>query len=102
MSLLIVDEEKVYVGDVGTVIYLDTGEDMSSASVMKIKVKKPDASTVEWTAALDVTNTNRIKYVVVADDLDQDGTYRLQAYCVTPLWSGLGETAQLKVYNPFE
>jgi len=91
---------KVYVGDVGTEIVLDCGSDISDATVMEIEVSKPSGATETWTAALE--GTNYLKYVVQAGDLDEAGTWKLQASIVTPAWTGLGETAKLKVYEAFK
>lgn len=87
---------KVYVGDTGTEIALDCGVDVSSATVRKILVKKPGAtSAIEWAAVAD--GTNGIKRVAVVGDLDVAGTYYLQAYIEMPGWSGRGEMATLEV-----
>lgn len=87
---------KVYVGDIGTEIVLDCGVDVSAATVRKILVKKPGAtSAIEWSAVAD--GTNRIAHVAATGDLDVAGTYYLQAYIEMPGWSGRGETAGLEV-----
>ncbi len=91
---------KVYKGDVGTVIYLDCGTDISGATTTKIMVKKPDSTYVEWTGTVD-SNT-KIKYTIASNDLDQSGKYILQAYVVTSSWTGRGEAVPLMVYDHYE
>lgn len=91
---------KLYVGDIGTEIVLDCGVDVSSATVRKILVRKPNSdAAIEWAALAE--GTNKIKYVVVDGDLDVAGIYYLQAYIEMPTWKGRGETANLTVANLF-
>lgn len=87
----------VFVGDVGTVIKLDTGTDLTSATALKIKVKKPNGTEVEWTASQDANNPKVMTYTIQSGDLDQSGTWKLQAYVEFPTWQGRGEWAKLKV-----
>lgn len=90
---------KTYIGDVGTEIILDCGVDVSAATVRTIKALKPDGTSVDWTAVLE--GTTAIKYTIQSGDLDQAGAWKLQAYIEIASWSGLGETAKLKVSAPF-
>lgn len=90
---------KVYVGDKGTEIILDCGADISTATIRKIKAKKPDGSTVDWTAT--ASGTTAVKYTTLTGDLSMAGNWQLQAYVETPAWSGLGETFTLTVYPAF-
>ena len=90
---------KVYVGDIGTEIILDCGSDVSSATVRKIKAKKPDGTTVDWAAV--ASGANAIKYTTLTGDLSMAGNWLLQAYIETPAWTGLGETFNLTVYQAY-
>ena len=90
---------KAYVGDIGTVILLDCGVNVSSATVQKILVRKPDKTEHEWSGTIE--DDNYLKYVIIADDFDQKGDYLLQAYIETPAWQGKGETVKLTVYEKF-
>lgn len=90
---------KVYVGDVGTVITLDTGVDISAATVREIKVSLPNGRSATWSAAL--SGTTAISFTTIANTLQLAGTYKLQAYVETPTWSGRGETVTLEVYAAF-
>jgi hypothetical protein len=90
---------KVYVGDIGTQIILDCGSNITAATGMAIKVKKPSGDEVEWTGVLD--GTNSVKYILEAGDLDEPGTWILQAYVELATWEGLGESYKLKVYAPY-
>ena len=90
-------ENKIYAGDVGTEILLDTGENISTASSLKI-IFKNRQGTGEWVGA--VVETTKIRYITVADDL-KEGDWQLQASVVMPGRSGLGETVDMKVHAKF-
>lgn len=85
----------IYVGDVGTEITLDCGSDIGTATVRKIRVMKPDYSSVEWVA--QDAGASSIKYVTVDGDLIVDGTYYLQAYLEMPGWKGCGDPVAMTV-----
>jgi len=99
--------DKYYVGDIGTEIRLlvvdeESGiDDISDATVHKLLVRKPDGSEVEWEA--DIEGTQYLTYTVQDGDLDQPGTYRVQAYLELPSgWSGKGTTFTFEVHDEFE
>ncbi|HWQ18555.1 MAG TPA: hypothetical protein VN455_02180 [Methanotrichaceae archaeon] len=93
---------KIYIGDVGVEIRLDTGVDIDDATLLAIEVLKPDKTPDEWEATQYGT-TQSITYTTIADDLDQAGTYKLQAYAE---WGEnskhLGETVDLVVTRVFK
>lgn len=86
---------KVYQGDVGTLIRMDTGSDLSSATTTNIKVIKPSGATAEW---VGTANGTFVEYTTVAGDLDEVGAYVVYVYVETPSWSGHGEPDELKVW----
>lgn len=90
---------KYYVGDTGTEILVDCGSTITGATNTKLKVKKPDGTTVEWTATID--GTDYLKYTTLSADFSVAGTYFLQASLTLGGWSGLGETAQFVIYDPY-
>lgn len=90
---------KVYVGDTGTVITLDCGADISAASARSIAVRKPDDTTTSWAAV--ASGTDSIAYTTLADTLDQNGVWKLQAVVTLPTGVWRGETALLHVYANF-
>lgn len=91
---------KIYVGDIGTVITLDTNETISNATTTDIKVKKGDGTVTTWSGSL--SGTDSVEYTVIDGDLSCSGVYKIQAYVVMPDWSGLGETAEFTVYDVFK
>lgn len=90
---------KLYVGDTGTVIILDCGQDISAASARSIEVRKPDGTTVTWSAV--ASGSNSIAFTTLAGSLDMPGRWRLQAHVTLPSGQWRGETAMLDVYSPF-
>lgn len=91
----------VYVGDIGTAIYLDTllsATDAATVTLAAIDVKKPDGTTARWVGSMV---GSEVMYATQAGDLDQAGTYRLQAYVEMPAWRGHGSTFVLEVLPTF-
>jgi hypothetical protein len=91
---------QVFVGDVGTIIYLETGVDLSAATSLTIRVRKRAEGShnkhlVTWTG--EVYNTTQIKYTIVEGDLDYAGVYSLQAYAELADWEGHGDEVELYV-----
>lgn len=89
-------ESKYYVGDIGTAIIVDTGSNLTTATVTDLAVLKP-GSTVEVIYNGVVFDTTKIKYIIVAGDFDVEGIYDLQAVVELPTWQGRGETVQFTV-----
>lgn len=90
---------KVYVGDTGTAIILDCGQDVSAATARSIEARKPDGTTVSWAAS--ASGTNAIRFDTLAGTLDQAGKWRLQAKVTLPSGLWRGATAELVVYAAF-
>jgi len=89
---------KVYAGDIGTLIRLDVGTDVTG-SVVEIRVDF-EGSSLTWAAT---ANGNFVEYVTKGDatDIASAGKYKLQAHVNKGAWIGLGETVTLKVYGAF-
>lgn len=101
-------EEKIYVNQTCE-FRLDCNPDdnpdidISNASVLKILVLKPSGEDVEWTATRYGT-TNKITYTTSITDLDEPGTYKMQAWVewANPVVHVPGETCTKKVYAMFK
>jgi hypothetical protein len=89
---------KVYVGDTGTLVELDTGADLSTATLVNVKAKKPDGTAVTWVATVSGTT---VRYTTLTADFDQHGGWTLQAYVEMPTGRWTGEAAALTVYPAF-
>jgi len=88
---------KTYVGNVGTVIDIDMGQDISGATTTDLYVKKPDGTEATWSG--EIYGSNYIRYVIEEDDLNEAGRYYVQPYLVISDWSGYGKTVDFKVYE---
>ena len=82
------------VGDIGTSLVIDLGEDVSGAASTKIVARKPDHTTAIW-SSFAVNET--VVYIIEDGDLDQHGEWLLQAYVDLSSWSGYSTTAILVV-----
>lgn len=91
---------KVYVGDTGTEVRLDCGQDVSGATVRSIEVRKPRGVTESWPAS--ASGANSIQYTSEADTFDLPGEWILQAKVTLPTGVWLGESVTLTVYRKFE
>ena len=87
---------KIYVGDVGTQVLVNCGMTITGATGTTLEVKKPSGTEVSWTATIN--GTTNLRYIVIADDLDEAGTYQVQAKLTLAGWTGLGETASFTVH----
>ncbi|GAG54861.1 unnamed protein product [marine sediment metagenome] len=90
---------RIYIGDIPE-IELDLIEDISSATVKKIKYKKPDGTIGEWAGTL--VGTTKLKYQTITNDIDQSGNWQLQAYVEMSVWKGHGETTYFQVNELWE
>jgi hypothetical protein len=88
---------KVYAGDIGTVIDIDVYENISGSTNYKYLVKKPDDSEVEWAAVLH--NTTTFRYTTEEGDIDvkMPGAYYINPYATIGSWTGVGDTVILYV-----
>lgn len=91
---------KNYQNDVGTLLRVDVGADITDATTTTLYVTKPDGETVEWAGSVSDCN-KEIWYTIQAGDWDQAGEYLLQAFVTTPAWSGRGDTVAFQIYEAF-
>ena len=82
------------VGDIGTVIELDTGVNVSAALSAKIRYSKPSGTRGEWTASV---SGNKVTYTTIDGDIDQSGDWSLQAYLDLNTWEGSSTIALVPV-----
>jgi|Deesub1362B_J571_1020462.scaffolds.fasta_scaffold00499_25 tRNA(Met) C34 N-acetyltransferase TmcA len=94
---------KIYRGDTGIKIVLDTETDLTDATMAKILVKKPSGSEDEWIADFDDKIAGKISYTISHNELNETGLYKLQAYVeFTDGSKLLGETCSLVVFDKYE
>lgn len=83
-------QEEIHVGDIGTVFELtiqddNSAIDVSGATTKNIVFKKADGTTVTQAASFTSDGTDgKIRYAVVADDLDVAGEWSIQGHIVIP------------------
>ena len=87
---------KHYVGEYGSEIILDTGEDLSGATVYIVGKKVYNNESIEWGAT--VYDTTKVKYTTQSGDFDKADIYRIQAKVVAANGTWYGETVDLLVY----
>ena len=90
---------KVYINTEGILIKVETGIDLSGATKVSLKVRKPSGTEVEWIGTADGT---KITYITQTGDLDEAGLYKIQAYIEKGSLKILGDTDGIYVYNEFE
>ena len=76
------EADKLYVGNYGVSIVVETCSSVSTATTLRMEVQKPDGTSVQWsaTALSGDTEETKIYYVLTSGDIDQAGEYFLQAY----------------------
>ena len=96
---------KYYVGNTGTTILVETGIDLTAATVLSLLVKKPSGAEVTWTGTIGPTNaigeSTRISYVVETGDWDQAGWWSMQSHVETPAFVGPGVTVKFELHAAF-
>lgn len=95
MATIATEELQIHLNDVGTIFEVTLQDangifPISGATVLQISFLKADLVTVLVKAAVLTTDGSdgKLNYTALAGDLDQLGDWQLQAYVVTPLFSG--------------
>jgi hypothetical protein len=99
--------ETAHKGSIGTKIVITCltdeaiadGISLASATVKKLYARAPSGAVKDWTAT--ASGTNALAYTTIAGDLDEAGIWAIQAYIVTPLWTGRGDTVRVSVVGEF-
>jgi len=89
---------KAHKGDIGRQFKLDAGEDITTATLLQIKYKKPDDTTGVWTAAVSDT-TYAVYTTQFIADLDQVGKWKIQLYVEMAGAKVHGPVAEFHVYK---
>ena len=94
---------KIYKGDYGVVVRVDTKIDLTSSTGHTLKVRKPNGIEASWACAVESPATGGIlTYTTVSDDLNVAGIYKLYAEVLFTGGKFLGEVATFRVYDPWE
>jgi hypothetical protein len=92
--------DKVYVGDTGTIIALDTGVSLSGALSVGIEVCRPDGSKASWVGV--AWEETKVRYITEPTTLNMPGVWKLQAKVQMTTGTWLGKTATMVVYATFK
>lgn len=84
----------VYVGQGYLTLSLDTSIDLSGAANPRVYYTKPDGTKGYWSASISGQN---IEYTFTNADLDQEGTWYVQAYCTIGGLVAWGGTTKITV-----
>lgn len=96
---------EIHQNDIGTAFTITiqdgtTAVDISTATTKKIVFKKPSGTKLTYDTAFVSDGTDgKIKYNVVAGDLDEVGTYKLQSYVVISDGTFYTDITSFKVYR---
>jgi hypothetical protein len=89
----------VFIGDFGTRIKI-VGQDemdLSGAVSSQIKFVKPSGASGAWPGTIV---NNAVTYFTNNDDLDEAGTWQIQAFVDLGSWSGHSTVQTMKVKEP--
>ena len=92
--------DNIYIGDIGTIIKVDTDEDLTGATGLSLVVKKPDDTIVSWSAS--ISDTQYLSHTIGSGEIDMIGYYCVQAAFTLGSWSGRGKPDKFKVYETCE
>jgi hypothetical protein len=81
--------------DIGTIVAFDVGEDITTATLLRLEYQKPDNKLGSWVAG--IYGTTSAAYVTLAGDLNVAGRWKLQAYIELPGWKGHSTVATFDV-----
>lgn len=87
----------VFLNDIGTLIKVDVGSDVSGASTKLIKYIKPDGTEGSWDSTVA---TQYLQYITVDGDLDQIGQWEVQAKVTLVGGTWHGEVTRFEVRKP--
>lgn len=85
--------EKHFVGEVGTKIYINCGEDVSSATDVSVLLARSDGTVVQRAAipVLYKDSANYVVFTIEEGDFNQEGDYIGQVALTLGSWTGKGK-----------
>jgi len=86
----------VYAEVIRLKIILNVGVNIDASTTRQIKYRKPDGTSGYFAATLE--SSTSISYTTTSTaDLNIKGSWKLQAYIVTPTWTNHGDIIRLNV-----
>lgn len=93
-------QKKIYVGDAGTELIFDTGQNINDATARTVEASRPDSTTASILA--DASGMTAVRFITNESTFDQAGDWLLQPKVTTPAGTWRGETVSLRIYAPFD
>ena len=91
------------IGDTNTILRVEllhdgAAVDVSSATVLQVILEKPSSALITKDAAFYTDGTDGLFFAATdATDIDEEGTWSIQAYVEMPTWIGHSGIAKFKV-----
>ena len=82
------------IGDIGTLISIDVGEDVSAATAAEIRYRKPSGASGSWPATVTGQTVRR---VTASDDINEKGLWHFQAFVNLGSWVGSSSIVEKSV-----
>jgi len=82
-------------GDIGTSIECNMRIDLTGATLLQIKYRKPSGITGTWTAT--AVGTDRLQFTTILNSIDEAGSWTFQPYAEKPAWKGHGRAQTVVV-----
>lgn len=96
------DSSGLFVGQVGAVISIETGEDaavLAAATTTEIWYRKPSGTAGKWTASVSST---ALTFTTLAASLDEPGDWVLQVYLAGVGYKAPGDFVTMRVATPLQ
>lgn len=87
--------DKVYVGARNVMLKIRMNEDVSEATLVRLDVRKPGGTEVQWFAG--VTENLFLRYVIPI--VDEAGKYYVHPWLEIGDWAGYGTPANFTIHN---
>lgn len=99
---LSLDSQTIFVGEVGKIFRVFANTNLTGATSVVMKVKKPTGAEVSWSGTVDASNPYYALYTTVSNDLDIEGPYLLSLQVTLSGAQLIGNTVPFNVYEQFE
>ena len=94
---------KVYAGEYGVPVTINTSMDLTGATSIVARVLKPNGMEAVWTMIAQAPLISGVlTYTTQPADLSVAGNYKIRAEITFPTKKRYGETAFFRIYGKFE
>lgn len=73
-------EDKPFVGDIGTILEGESEINLTSNSILRFEMTKPDGTTVNWNATIKSGDDSVAQYTIADGDFNLFGQYTGNLY----------------------